>query len=72
MIGELLELLDVIEALGAVVGIIAAAYLFWSLGIRQPFLLTFLALVIGGPLGWLAERALGRTIARLRRGRRAG
>ena len=71
MIGELLEILNFVEAIGVVCGVLAAAYLFWLLGIRQPFLLTLLALLIGGPLGWLAERALGRAIRRLLRGKRA-
>lgn len=52
---------------GFIIGTVAAAMLFWWLGLREPFLLTLASLVVGGGCGAAVEWRLNR--ANSRRGR---
>jgi len=48
--------LDFLEFPGITAGICLVGVALWSLGVRQPFILAATSLLIGGPIGWLAER----------------
>ena len=54
--------MGIFEYPGAALGICGAGALLWYLGLRQPFVLAFLAVFAGGGLGYLAEVALGRAL----------
>ena len=51
-------MLDILNYLGPVVGVVVTAALLWSLGLTNPFLLTALALLVGIPAGSWVERKL--------------
>ena len=58
-----LHLLEVIVFTGAIVpAILGAAWILWTLGVRDPFLLALLAIVIGGVAGWAINEGLGRIL----------
>jgi hypothetical protein len=45
---------------GFIIGTLVVAAFLWWLGLRQPFLLAFGALVLGGGIGAWAETRVGR------------
>ncbi|HYI10313.1 MAG TPA: hypothetical protein VEK57_14735 [Thermoanaerobaculia bacterium] len=53
---------DLISYPGIILGVIAAAAALWALGVRDEFILTALALIVGGTLGGLAERAIAKRL----------
>ena len=55
MVGSLVNMLDLP---GIVLGVFGAAWLFWGLGVREPFVLTLLSLAVGGPVGFYVERRI--------------
>jgi hypothetical protein len=48
-------ILEIVEFPGFIIGTLIAGAALWWLGVRQPFLLTLGALVLGGGLGAFAE-----------------
>jgi len=54
-------LFDTLSLPGFIIGTVAAAVLFWWLGLREPFLLTLASLVVGGGCGAVVEWRLNRT-----------
>jgi hypothetical protein len=60
MVWYLIELVFTTGAIGP--AIIVAAYFLWNFGVREEFLLTILALLIGIPAGWLLNVTIGKLI----------
>ena len=61
----ILHLLELFFWTGAVVpAILGVAWALWELGVRDPFILTLLALVIGGPAGWGVNVGIAKLIDR--------
>lgn len=54
-------ILEILEFPGFIIGTLIAAAVLWWLGLRQPFLLTLCALVLGGGAGTFLEWRLTRT-----------
>jgi hypothetical protein len=57
---EILGILDVIDVIHFVVPVFVVAAVLWYFGVRQPFVLTSLSLILGLPVGWVIDRRWNR------------
>ena len=55
------DIVDTLLLAGWIIpAILAAAYLLWLAGVRDPFILTCASLAIGGAVGWALNGMMGR------------